>query len=322
MRPALRSVLVSALNHTPARPFLAVRDRFDRRLQQGHEGATPPALLRLARVRQVPASITTFHPPGRPDVEMVNVESLATRAIFWMGLDYQGRHGAGPRLWEALCAQASEVVEVGANIGFFTLTGGAVARGTYTAYEPHPRSAAVLRANIERSGITDVQVREAAVVPDGGQPTIELVAPTGYDGGTPSSAMVRNSPLESILISERSSEVFRVDAVPVSQVLGNCDLLKLDIEGLEAELITAAWDRLVSLAPVIMVEVHDASSDLRALLPDLLAATDGTAYAMRRASLVPVEAGDFVAGGLMRAYGTWDYLVVPRVRAAVVDGLT
>lgn len=311
-RSAARVVAASAVRSVPLSAMLSVRSRFDR-TAHAHRRAAPPLLLRLARFRPIPPDVRMFSPPGRDDVHFVNVDSLATRWIFWMGMDYAGRHGAGPRLWEALCARADEIVEVGANIGFFATTGGAVARGTYRAYEPHPRSAKALRANLAANGLTAVDVVEAAVVPDAAGGVVSLSAPTGYDGATPLSAAVRPSTGDQVAIE--------VEALTISDVLGKCDLLKLDVEGLEADLLEASWSVLRKLAPVVMIEVHDVNERLRMLLPMFLGETDAQAFSMHRDSLRPVPQEAFAEGRLFDTFGTWDYLIVPRSRAGMIDRL-
>ncbi|MBV8387235.1 MAG: FkbM family methyltransferase, partial [Acidimicrobiia bacterium] len=222
------------------------------------------------------------------------------------------RLGAGPRVWEALCARAAEVVEIGANIGFYTVPGAKVAGGVYRAYEPHPESASLLRANLAENGLDNVDVHEAAVVA-GSEDFVDLTIPPAFDGATPGNAT---------LVPEFSGgSVVRVAAEPMAAALGGCDLLKLDVEGLEAALFEAAWNDLVRLRPAIMVEVHDVNEQLRALLPGLVEASGGRAYAMRRASLASVRTEELGRGPLFERYGTWDYLLVPSGREHMVDAL-
>lgn len=303
--------MVRALGIAPARPFLAARERFDRTLRDGNEATRAPALLRLARLRPVPRDIRVFTPPGRPDVRFVNGSSGVTQWTFWLGMDEVARLGSGPRVWEALCANAREIVEIGANIGFYTVPGGAAAKGTYRAYEPHPESAAALRANLLENGAANVEVHQVAVVPDSGGP-VQLAIPPS-DTVTPGGA--------SLVPEFRVGSTVSVQGVPVADVLGSCDLLKLDVEGLEAALFRAGWDALVRLRPTIMVEVHDTNRELRSLLPQLLAETDASVFAMRRASLVPVPNELMGDGVLFDSFGTWDYLLVPRDRRDGVDRL-
>jgi FkbM family methyltransferase len=308
----LRTVAVDVVTHVPSAPLLAFRRRYDEILRTVDPAARPPALLRLARLRPVPQSVRSFTPPGRPDIRFVNGASGVTQWTYWLGMDDVARLGAGPRVWEALCAGAADVVEIGANIGFYTVPGAKAATGRYRAYEPHPESATVLRANLAENGLAEVEVHEAAVVAGAAGP-VDLTVPPAFDSATPGNAT---------LVPEFSGgSVVQVQGVPMAEALGSCDLLKLDVEGLEAALFESAWAELVRLRPAIMVEVHDVNRELRALLPRLLDEMGAAAYAMRRASLVAVPNSEMGAGPLFERYGTWDYLVVPAGREAMVAGL-
>ena len=139
-------------------------------------------------------------------------------------------------IWEDLCRRADRIVELGANVGYYTIAGGAAASGIYVAYEPHPRSCAALRTNLELNGLDRVQVVEAAAVPDSATSSVELVCPTGTDGAAPSGAMVKGSALEGDGAG-RDTESFMVDAVGCASAIAGADLVKIDVEGLEAQLL-------------------------------------------------------------------------------------
>jgi FkbM family methyltransferase len=311
VRGAGRAPAALMVRSMPLAPFLRSRRRYDRALREGDPEAGPPLLLRLARLREIPAGVRSFTPPGRPDVRFVNIESLTTQWIYWLGMDWVDRHGSGARLWGALCERSKAIVEIGANLGFFTICGGKVAPGSYRAFEPHPRSAAAMRANLAENGVDRVEVIEAAIVPDGWGATINLYVPPGNGDSTPGSAT---------LVAEHDASI-EVPAVPIGAALAACDLLKLDVESFEPVLLAAAWPTLVRLQPTLMVEVHDVNVALRGLLPQLIASVDGRAFAMRRSTLTPVNADAFARGHLYETFGTWDFLIVPRHRAATVDAL-
>jgi hypothetical protein len=67
--------------------------------------------------------------------------------------------------------------------------------------------------------------------------------------------------------------------------------------------------------------MHDVNRELRALLPELLAEWDATVFAMRTDVLEPVPPERVATGDLFQTYGTWDYLVVPADKAAMIEGL-
>jgi FkbM family methyltransferase len=65
-----------------------------------------------------------------------------------------------------LCRKVKSVLEIGGNVGLFTVIGGQAASGQYTGMEPVLAVAAVLRRNLRRNGLTAVEVLEAAAIPD------------------------------------------------------------------------------------------------------------------------------------------------------------
>lgn len=322
-RAALRNRWESLLNWAPDRPFLLARQRYERRLAHS-VSARPSVLLRMAAFRKrIPPSMPSFELLGRPDLVMANVDravdSIGTRVVFWTGDYWVSQHGAGMAVWEELCRRATRIVELGANVGYYTIAGGAAAGGDYTAYEPHPRSCAALRANLELNGTARVTVVEAAVVPDASTSAVELVCSTGHDRGTPSGAMVKGASPH-LQGAHLESESIMVDAVGFEAAVADSDLVKIDVEGLEAKLILSAWTQLTELKPTVMVEIHTYNQELRSLVPDLMRDLDAEVYAMRRDHLVPVRA-DVWRGGPLEATRTWDYLIVPSCRASLVEGL-
>ena len=319
-RAVFRAVWEHLLNGAPDRPFLAARRRFDRRLASS-DTASLPVLLRLAAFRKrIPSSVRTFELLGRPDLKMANLESLGTQLIFWTGDHWVSQHAAGMGIWEELCRRATRIVEVGANVGYYTIAGGAAAAGTYSAYEPHPRSCAALRTNLELNGIDRVQVMESAAVPGLTTTQVELVCPTGADRAAPSGAMVKGSSLEGD-DPDRETESFMVDAVPFAAAIADADLVKLDVEGLEAELLVSSWEQLRAGKPAIMVEILENNGDLRSLVPRLMHDLGAVAYAMRGDHLVLVDADVLEDAPLFDTCHTWDFLIVPAGHASMVDGL-
>lgn len=307
------------INVFPNWPFLAARRLFARRLVESDAPRLPVLLSLAAFSKRIPTSVSEFALLGWPHLKFANVDSVSARLIYWTGDHWVAQHAAGVGLWEQLCRRAETIVELGANIGYYTVVGGAAAAGTYAAYEPHPRSCSALRGNLAINGLDPlVTVIEAAAVPEQSMSAVELVCPTGIDRATPAGAMVRGSFYDDD--PNRATESFTVPAVPFTDVIAGCDLLKIDVEGLEARLLTSAWDELLDLEPAIMIEVHGHNAELRAVLPQLIRELGAAVYAMSGDHLVPVGE-DVMEGGSLDPFHTWDFLVVPVVRTSLVDGL-
>lgn len=319
-RTSVRELWTAILNQMPAGPFLAARRRYETRLVRAPD-ALPSIALRLAAFRRrIPAEVDVFSLSGRPELRMVNQDSLSTQILFWTGINWVAQFTCGIEVWERLCERASNIIEIGANIGYYTIAGGAATRGRYVAFEPHPRSCAALRRNVLLNRTQRVNVVEAAVVPDSATESVELIVPTGTDRATPAGAMVRGSSFDAHTAAGGSQSIM-VKAFPIGAAIRGCDLIKLDVEGLEAALLSAAREEVLSTNPAIMVEIHDHNYGLRALVCQFIAELDARAYAMRRDHLVQVDASSIESGPLLRALGTWDFLIVPGERRAVVEGL-
>lgn len=83
-------------------------------------------------------------------------------------------------------------MEVGANVGYFSVQAALEnSELLYTAVEPHPYVASVLRRNLALNGITTVDVIEAAAVSDASQTTVELAVPNVDHFAAPAGGLLR-----------------------------------------------------------------------------------------------------------------------------------
>lgn len=146
-------------------------------------------------------------------------------------------------------ALTGDVVDIGANIGAFTLDAAArYAAATVHAYEPDPETCAVLRQNIDANGLSSrVRIWNAAVAGQSG--TLRLWRGEG-----------------SVLASAHLPAAMRgaacdVPAVTLPTVLartcGRIGVLKMDCEGAEAEVLEAAGPALDAVEFVV-AEFHEA----------------------------------------------------------------
>jgi FkbM family methyltransferase len=141
------------------------------------------------------------------------------------------------------------IVDIGANVGVTALVLAQIPGARVTCYEPDPENCALLRDNIERNGLRNVTVRQAAVAGSNGklqfQPHAEstggFLAPAGTDSG---------------------ANALTVDAVTLDRVLeasptGEIDLLKCDCEGGEYEILNCFTPELAARIRNLTIEVHD-----------------------------------------------------------------
>lgn len=164
----------------------------------------------------------------------------------------------------------SNVVDLGANIGLHSVVLASMGM-TVTAYEPDPNHVAQLHAHLRANEIESlVSVRQAAVSRETGR--LEFVRVLGNTTGS-HLAGAKKDPYGEL-------EIFEVDAVGVNDAVGaSVDLVKMDVEGLESELLAALpIERLKSLD--LICEVGTAAN--AEMLYNRFAPTDVNLFAQKR----------------------------------------
>jgi FkbM family methyltransferase len=145
------------------------------------------------------------------------------------------------------------VVDMGANIGFFTVLLGSLVgpTGRVVAFEPHPRNAELLARSIAENGFGDRVVIERAAVGDR-TGTAELVVLDNpfNGGGFYLDAAGRGAPA-----GHRLEEV-RVVALDEYPLPGPVGFVKIDVEGAEPLALRGAARLLERDRPVILSEIH------------------------------------------------------------------
>jgi FkbM family methyltransferase len=138
--------------------------------------------------------------------------------------------------------EAKTIVDLGANVGFATVALAARHPGArFVCVEPDASSRALLARNLHLNGV-DAVVLAAAVV---GTPGRYAVAP----GRAPASNRVHASPAGAV-------EGITVAEVLARGGLDTVDLLKVDIEGAEAEVFAGAAE-WASRVQAVIAELHE-----------------------------------------------------------------
>ncbi|MBX9730901.1 MAG: FkbM family methyltransferase [Sphingomonas sp.] len=138
-------------------------------------------------------------------------------------------------LFHRLCNPETVLVDVGANIGYFTVLGanliGNRSTGQVFSFEPNPKLAALARRNLEINwSMAPVTFHETAVADFCGSVTLHI--PPGHG------ANASLSPSDGFDCEERVVSSVRLDDVlPEGLVV---DLLKVDVEGHEAGVLRGA----------------------------------------------------------------------------------
>jgi len=154
-----------------------------------------------------------------------------------------------------LCA-GSVFVDVGANVGYFSLLAAhSVGNlGKVLAIEPNPTVANQLRANVERSKLSNVIVEQAAC--SDSHATETLYIPDNNSLGKASLSKVNAGGIASVEVSSTT-----LDELISNHSLQNVTLVKIDVEGAELMVLRGMTETIKRLRPLIALELE----------PDLLA---------------------------------------------------
>jgi FkbM family methyltransferase len=131
------------------------------------------------------------------------------------------------KAFRACLRPGSVVVDVGANIGYYSCLGGKLIGpgGTVHSFEPAAENVEILRRNITRNGLRNVRVHEVAAAAESGKRTLRIAGVSGHHSfyAHPMSETVRT---------------VTVDTRPVDALVeGPVSVIKIDVEGAELEVV-------------------------------------------------------------------------------------
>src|SRR5262245_27154459 len=141
----------------------------------------------------------------------------------------------------------STVLDIGAYVGTHTLALARMVARVY-AFEPQPSIFALLRCNVERNGLTNVRLFRAAVSRSRGDISI------------PTTAWSEGDNFGAFSLSRGPSGADAPAGEPVPMVtiddldLTACHLIKIDVEGLEPEVLEGARKTIARLRPIVYAE--------------------------------------------------------------------
>ena len=264
------------------------------------------ALLRGLSAGGIPRAVRTFALIDDPGMRFVAVDSQVLGQLYWWGA-----RGWEPELlpwWRAFCAESTSVLELGANVGWFSVQGGRAAPAArYVAVEPHPFSASLCRAHLALNGVTSVEVVEAAAVPAVAS-SVPLHVPADQQA-TPTVAFLPGDTELPATMARDVGSVLEVPAVDVRSLLDGVDLIKLDVEGQEHVLLAAMREHLRAQRSTLVVEVLPGTAQLRALLADLCTRDGYRCYAASAGGLVELPAARLATVRLLDEFGCQDVVL-------------
>ena len=176
-------------------------------------------------------------------------EFAGLEEAFLRGLDYEGQ----------------TIYDVGAFQGILTLFFAQQAgdRGRVIAFEPHPTNYGRLVENVRLNDFSNVTTRNIGVWRARG--VLELIAPSGGLPGRASASENIKSQFESQGVDV---EVFAVPANSLDQELGDSslpepDFVKIDVEGLELDVLQGMQGIIARRKPRLFVEIYGADPEAK-----------------------------------------------------------
>ncbi len=144
-------------------------------------------------------------------------------------------------------------LDIGANVGSYTVLASGVCGATTWAFEPDPDTASHLRRNIEINGLDSlVQVHEVALGPTDGEVAFTVGLDTINKVASVTDSNVR-------LVHQRALDELIGDRLPV--------MAKIDVEGYEEQVFRGA-DALVQRDCLKVLEVETVTSAIETLLAE------------------------------------------------------
>lgn len=150
---------------------------------------------------------------------------------------------------DRLVRKYGDVIDVGANIGNHTLFWACHSGVKVYAFEPPGEALSLLSENLRANDATRVAVYEVAAGSRPGRGTLQTVA-----GNLGASKVALVSSVE-------SQGLMSFPVIPIDEYcFGNIGLIKVDVEGQEAEVLAGARLTLIRERPVLWIEVLSMSA--------------------------------------------------------------
>ena len=236
---------------------------------------------------------------------LLDYRSLTERVAFWTG-EYE--HDAILRC--AACLDKDSVVlDVGANIGFYSIALGRMlkAGGRICAFEPVPANYERLKRNVALNGLENVVFPFRLALGDHeGEVELGLLEPGGSLTGN---AVIMEGHVAS-RSSRFSAPLLPLDRFAEQHQITSCRLLKIDVEGAEVMVLRGARGFIERHRPIISAECNNLFiKQLGTSFMDVVDIVVPLGYRIYRERLI--------RSGSSSAVHTGEYVYVPRPEVGI-----
>lgn len=183
---------------------------------------------------------------------------------------------------------APVIIDAGAHIGMATLYFKKLYPGAHiTAIEPLPQNFALLEKNIWENQLTEVRTHNVALAPREGASDI-------YFDATPNNWYISAGFTKGGWTHEQESDVIQVPTLPLADFLTEpIDFLKMDIEGAEEAVLTAAQDHLKMIRHA-MIEFHPGAQQKLTRVVELFTERGFTVTLWQKGKIIQKSQGGLV----------------------------
>lgn len=175
---------------------------------------------------------------------VLDTSNYLDRCVYYLG-SYESRDTS---FVKAFVQPGMVVIDVGANIGWYSLASASrlIGTGLVFAFEPSEEEFNRLKANVALNGFRNVQLQQEAVSDTSGEAWLT----EARDAGTTRLATDDTE-------AHRRTAVTTLDIFMDQVAPGRLDFIKVDIEGAEVHFLDGAHRTLARWRPVMMIEVCD-----------------------------------------------------------------
>lgn len=170
-----------------------------------------------------------------------------------------GREPEILKLFNSLVKKGMTIVDVGANIGEYTLLSAKLAgdTGKVVSIDADPEAIALLSKNVKYNGYDNVEIVEAAITDKNGVALLGKSVSSGW------SSIIKRG------INNIEVECYRLDTILNRLKIDKVDIIKIDVEGAELQVLSGAKETLDRNSNVkIMCELHINSEKVYRLLKE------------------------------------------------------